>query len=869
MTQGLGGNKSNQNANVMALLREFQAEYGTYGGENPSIQTLITYKVLKGMTGGITTPANATSGGIASTVTIKGSTGQTVLTDANGAIVVSKGATEDTLVSLLNRNPALVSGRVPVAVPFPSNQAVTVINQLTGLATEQTLGSVLSCLNSSLKVDFPVTQHVLIDNPLTDHATEATLSNLLDRLPEPIDGKLPVSLSFPATQRVVVENLSTDSASEQTLQEILGRLPELEQGKLPVAFTAQANISGFSTEETLQALVDKTIAPIDGKIPVTLSFPCNQQVTVSNQLDISALGKETTLTAILNKLPTVDKGKVPVSIEFPVNQNVTVSNQLDVSTLGKDSTLVGIFNKLPSIVDGKIPVSLAFPQNQTVTVSNQPAPLDISGLSKDSTLASILAKLPNLIEGKTPVVFPANQMVTVSNPSDMSALGKDATLTSILNKLPPLTNGKVQVLVDFPTNQQVTVSNQPTPLDISALGKDATLASILAKLPTLTNGKAQVIVDFPQNQQVTVSNQPAPLDLSALGKDSTLSSILAKLPALVNGKTQVDFPANQTVTVSNPSDVSALGKESTLTSILNRLPVDISKAIALGIRAEFTNASPLATALAIAPLTDSPLWAVTRTKKVEGQDAFTQTFLGRRTATFSNNGFTDIAEFDLQTVGNNLRSPTLVGTQTLEIVSSNAADNASGTGIRTVEVMYLDENFTLKSTSVTLNGVTAVQIQKDGVAIKPTCIYEVQATSHGSAAGAVGTITVRIPTGGLLTSPTPVDQISVGFTSSFSARACVPDGYFGYVVDVTGVAITANHEFHLLATVAQSDKRLIDGVFNSLDFFTTSSGTTPVKREQLYYELPSRCRVRLASRASAATAGASGGFTMLFVKKPV
>jgi hypothetical protein len=244
------------------------------------------------------------------------------------------------------------------------------------------------------------------------------------------------------------------------------------------------------------------------------------------------------------------------------------------------------------------------------------------------------------------------------------------------------------------------------------------------------------------------------------------------------------------------------------------------------------------------------------------------TCLGRRLATFAT-GFTDIAEFDLQTVGNNLRSPTLTGAHTVEIISSNAADSASGTGIRTVEVMYLDEGFNFKTTSVTLNGTTAVQILKDGVAIKPTCILKMQTVAHGTSAGAVGTITLRTPAGTLLATATPVDQISVGFTSSFSARTCVPEGYLGYVIDVTGAGITANHDFHLLATVAQSDKRLLDGVFSSLDFFTANAGTIPVNRDEFFYELPSRCRVRLASRASATTASATGSFTVVFVKKSV
>jgi hypothetical protein len=880
---------------VHNLLKDFRKEYPDWGS-TPSPETLLLYKLTRTMSGVSTTPTGST-GGIATAVSIMGSTGTTVLTDNDGRIVVAN------IANLLGRIPALSDGRIPVGVVFPQNQNVTVTNQLTGVATEQSLNALLQRIPSStnnrlpVAVEFPGNQQVTVSNQLTGFATQATLGNILTKLdsfstdaaseqtlqdiltnlPLSIAGRVPVSLdtsSFSVTNQIqgystegtlkaLLDKTPTLTEVQQSLTEIRNRLPELDQGKVPVAFTAQANITGFSTEETLSALLNKTLAPVDGKLPVSLTFPSNQSVTVSNQL--SGFATQETLASILNKLATPVNGKVPVSLEFPTSQQVTVSNQLDIAALGKDATLTNILNKVPAAVDGKIPVSLTFPTNQAVTVSN---PIDVSGLGKDASLVNILNKLPTVVNGKLPVAldFPQNQSVIVTNqpaPLDISGLGKDSTLVSILGKLPTLVNGKTPV--EFPANQTVTVSN---PSDMSALGKEATLTSILNKLPTLTNGKAQVVLDFPVNQTVTVSNQPTPLDISALSKDSTLTNILNKLPTLINGKTLVDFPTNQTVTVSNQLDVSALSKESTLTSVLNRLPVDLSKAIASGFRSEFTSASPLATTLPSPVLNDSPLWTIARTKKAEGQDSFVMTCLGRRLATFAA-GFTDIVEFDLQTVGNNLRSPTLTGIHPVEILSSNAADSSTGTGIRTIEIMYLDENYVLKTTVVTMAGTTAVQVLKDGVAIKPTCILKMQTTSHGSSAGAVGTVILRTPAGSFAAIAAPVDQISVGFTSSFSARTCVPEGYLGYVVDISGVGITANHDFHLLATVAQSDKRLLDGVFSSLDFFTANAGTLPVNRDEFYYELPSRCRVRLASRSSSTTASATGSFTVVFVKKPV
>lgn len=837
---------------IPILIKEIQSNYGSWGGTTPNLQTIILYQMLKqsqSAPSGTTSTTSASS--VASTVSIRGSTGATILTNDSGAILTGNGALEATQQQILNRLPALVSGRVPVNVQFPATQVVSVSNQISGFATESSIATLLQRIPAltgdriPVSVQFPNNQRVTVDNPISGFANESTLSSILARTPELSEGRLPVAVQFPGEQLVRVVNPT--EASNLTVE-----FPQVQDVRV-------LNQSDYATQATLESLLARTPQPVEGKTPVSVNFPSVQHVLLDNPTTDHA--KEQTLGNILSRTPQLANGKVPVLIEFPANQIVTVSNP--ISGYATQATLESILARTPQLANGKTPVSVDFPANQQVTVSNPSPPLDISGLSKETTLGSVLAKLPNLVSGKTPVAvdFPANQKVTVDNP--IVGFATETTLAGILARIPTLNSGKTPVLVDFPANQRVTVDN---PSDFSALGKDSTLVGISAKLPTLVNGKTPVVLDFPTNQQVTVTN---PSDVSALGKETTLAGISAKLPTLVNGRTPVvvDFPANQTVTVANPSDVSVLGRETTLNAILSRLPADISRAIAQGFRAEFTTASPLATALQSTPLGDSPLWTVARTKRVEGLEAFQQTFLGRRATAFANNGFTDLAEFDLQTVGNNLRSPALVGTQTLEIVSSNAGDSATGTGVRTVEIMYLDEGFNFRTTTVTLNGTVPVQLQLAGVAIRPTCLLEVQATSYGSAQGAAGNIVVRIPAGGLLSSPQIIDQISLGDTVSLTARCCVPEGYVGYLTDVSGTAITANHEFRLLATVAQSDKRLLDGVFNTIDMFSANAGTIPVNRTLANIELPSRCRVRLASRASATTASASGGFTIVFVKK--
>lgn len=81
----------------------------------------------------------------------------------------------------------------------------------------------------------------------------------------------------------------------------------------------------------------------------------------------------------------------------------------------------------------------------------------------------------------------------------------------------------------------------------------------------------------------------------------------------------------------------------------------------------------------------------------------------------------------------------------LEVVSSDAADAAAGTGMRTVLIMGLDAEWLLKSEIVTLNGITPVALP--GTWIRTHRMYGITA---GSGKVNVGTVTVR-PSGGGVT----------------------------------------------------------------------------------------------------------------------
>lgn len=97
----------------------------------------------------------------------------------------------------------------------------------------------------------------------------------------------------------------------------------------------------------------------------------------------------------------------------------------------------------------------------------------------------------------------------------------------------------------------------------------------------------------------------------------------------------------------------------------------------------------------------------------------------------------DNAWEDLWSVGGQYIFPTS-GIR-MEVVSNSALDNASNTGARTAQINYLTSDFTAYSTTVNLNGITAVETSASN-------IYRINnfwVLTAGTANAAVGTIDVR------------------------------------------------------------------------------------------------------------------------------
>ncbi len=102
----------------------------------------------------------------------------------------------------------------------------------------------------------------------------------------------------------------------------------------------------------------------------------------------------------------------------------------------------------------------------------------------------------------------------------------------------------------------------------------------------------------------------------------------------------------------------------------------------------------------------------------------------------------------------------------MQVVSTSALDNGGGTGIRTLDIHYIDANGAAKEEIITMNGITAVST----VATNIRFVQEIHAFTVGSNGVAVGTITI-FQSGAPATVYT---QISPGFNRSLNTARMVP-----------------------------------------------------------------------------------------------
>jgi len=112
--------------------------------------------------------------------------------------------------------------------------------------------------------------------------------------------------------------------------------------------------------------------------------------------------------------------------------------------------------------------------------------------------------------------------------------------------------------------------------------------------------------------------------------------------------------------------------------------------------------------------------------------------------------------------------------ETWEIISSDANDTSAGTGARTVDVISHDSSNDEQTTTVTLNGTTAVILA--GTHLRPKSVLVATA---GSGLTNAGDLTLRVSVAGATR-----NVVKAGFSVSQDGHFTIPNGKSGFGVQV-------------------------------------------------------------------------------------
>lgn len=121
--------------------------------------------------------------------------------------------------------------------------------------------------------------------------------------------------------------------------------------------------------------------------------------------------------------------------------------------------------------------------------------------------------------------------------------------------------------------------------------------------------------------------------------------------------------------------------------------------------------------------------------------------------------------------------PWMASASALEVVSTNAQDNLTGTGVQKVRVSYLDADYSAKSEIISLAGATPVPLVDTSV----IRVNSIRATQVGTGGMSAGDISCRLVGG----AATIYRIIPTGFTRGRGATYTVPLGKTLYITSLS------------------------------------------------------------------------------------
>ena len=213
------------------------------------------------------------------------------------------------------------------------------------------------------------------------------------------------------------------------------------------------------------------------------------------------------------------------------------------------------------------------------------------------------------------------------------------------------------------------------------------------------------------------------------------------------------------------------------------------------------------------------------------------------------NGAVGTTEEDLWSVGGGYVFP--AAGQRMEVVSGDAADDGDpvGTGVRTVQIHYLDSSYEEQYETVTLNGITAVPTVADDI-LRINGMHTVTVGSGGVAAGNIDIINL---------SDTPIyGRIPVGGNSSLDCIWTVPAGKEAYIVQWTVGSAGGNKDTRfLLKTTSSIEGVLTSGIFQRQDIIIVEDSALSIPF-LIPVKIPATADVKISVVSAANAAIATG-----------
>jgi hypothetical protein len=189
----------------------------------------------------------------------------------------------------------------------------------------------------------------------------------------------------------------------------------------------------------------------------------------------------------------------------------------------------------------------------------------------------------------------------------------------------------------------------------------------------------------------------------------------------------------------------------------------------------------------------------------------------------------------------------------MSVVSSSVNDTAAGTGVRTIVIIYLDNNFLQMTTNVTMNGTTPVLTTPTNI----LRVLKVFTTTAGVGASAAGNITIS-------NAGTTYAQISATYTTSRQAIGTIPGNSSGFITDVvfSAASTAVGDYFEVDLRIAALDTVATPGVFITVATFGVSLGVLQqVCNPPIYVPPATDMKMTMSRTVGSGTGTCTGSFS--------